>query len=162
MTSYEALTLLISLAGSIGVVISLWLLYRQTGIFNRQLMLGLSQSITDYSLEISRLFLQHPDLRPYFFSGQIIQENHPDYLRAEAVAEVMLDLFWTAMSQARNIQGSEFASDEARAQWRAYIGDCFASSPILTSFLTRRKDWYGQDLVKNMEDGLARARQQIA
>src|SRR5438477_4270833 len=130
MTIFEGLSLLISLAGSIGVVVSLWLLYRQTGIFNRQLMESVAQSVTSYSLEISRLFLQHPDLRPYFFSGQTIEESHPDYLRAEAVAEVILDIFWTMSNEARRIQGFQFADEEARSQWANYMSDCFATSPI--------------------------------
>jgi hypothetical protein len=162
MTTYESLSLVISIAGSIGVIVSLWIWNRQTRIFNRQLMEGISQSMTGYSLEISRLFLQNPDLRPYFFEGKTIDASHPDYLRAEAVAEVILDIFWTMASQARRIQNPEFANTEASSQWAIYIGDCFASSPILTSFLTRRKEWYGQEMVNRMEQGLARARKQAA
>src|SRR5581483_5227997 len=98
MTTYEALSLLISIGGSIGVIISLYLLNRQTRVFNHQLMESISQNVTDYALEISRIFLQNPDMRPYFFSGKPIDESHPDYLRAEAIAEVILDIFWTMMS----------------------------------------------------------------
>ncbi len=83
MTTYEFLTLLFSIASDIGVVISIWLLYRQNRIFTRQLLSSQSHNITDYSLEISRLFLAHPDLRPYFFEGQAIAEGHADYWRAE-------------------------------------------------------------------------------
>src|SRR5258708_7574191 len=164
MTTFESLSLLISIAGSIGVIISLWLIHRQTGGFSRQLMESVTQSVTDYALEISRLFLQHPDLRPYFFAGQTIEESHPDYLRAEAVAEVMLDIFWTMMTQVKRIesQSAEFTNNEARLTWEIYVGDCFATSPILTGFLTKRKDWYGQEMITRMEAGLARARQRSA
>jgi hypothetical protein len=161
MSTYEAISLLISIAGSLGVIYSLWLLNRQTSIFNRQLMEGITANMTGYSLEISRLFLQHPDLRPYFFSGQTIEDGHPDYLRAEAVAEVILDIFWTMGSQARRIQG-EFANPGARALWENYVRDCFATSPILTKFLTMRKDWYGQEMVVLMEQGQAHARQPVS
>lgn len=116
MTIYESLSLLISVAGSIGVILSL-LLNRQTGIFSRQLRESLSQSMTNYTLEISRLFLEHPDLRPYFFEGQLIDESHYDYLRAEALAEVILDIFWTMMTASKHIQENEFADEEARSQW---------------------------------------------
>lgn len=164
MTTYESLSLIISIAGSIGVIISLWIWNRQTRIFNRQLMEGISQSIMGYSLEISRLFLQYPDLRPYFFEGKAIDTNHPDYMRAEAVAEVILDIFWTMATQARRFQSAspEFRDKQAGSLWSIYMGDCFASSPILTSFLMRRKDWYGQDMLQSMEQGLARARQRTA
>ena len=159
MTTYETLSLVISIFGSIGVIASLWLINRQTGVFSRQLMESVTQSLTDYSLEISRLFLQHPDLRPYFFEGQTIDASHPDYLRAEAVAEVILDIFWTMGSQVQRIQGARL-NRNAGAQWEIYVGDCFAASPILTSFLTKRKDWYGPEMISRMEKGLARAQQQ--
>lgn len=162
MTTYESLSLIISIAGSIGVIVSLWIWNRQTRIFNRQLMEGIAQSVNTYSMEISRLFLQNPDLRPYFFGGKTIDESHPDYLRAEAVAEVILDIFWTMLRQSNRIQGVEFADEEARNLWGVYMGDCFAASPLLTSFLMKRKDWYGQDMVNRMEQGLARARQRAA
>src|SRR5579859_5327236 len=158
MTTYEVISLLISIAGSLGVIYSLWLLNRQTGIFNRQLMEGISSNMTEYSLQISRIFLEHPDLRPYFFAGQTMENSHPDYQRAEAIAEVVLDIFWTMSSQAKRVQG-EFANPEARELWQNYIRDCFAQSPILSGFLTLRKDWYGQEMITLMEQGLARARQ---
>ena len=160
MTTFETLSLIASIAGSIGVIASLWLVNRQTRVFQRTLMESISQTMTRYSLDISRIFLENPDLRPYFFSGRPIDENHPDYLRAEAVAEVILDIFWTMNSQAKRIQDAEFRDSDTSSQWALYIGDTFASSPILTNFLTRRKDWYGQEMVNRMEQGLARARQQ--
>src|SRR5260221_455824 len=125
-------------------------------------MEGISQNMMGYSLEISRLFLDHPDLRPYFFSGKTIDESHPDYLRAEAVAEVILDIFWTMMSQAKRVQGDEYTNEQTRQQWALYIGDCFASSPLLTGFLMKRKDWYGDEMMSRLEQGLARARQQVS
>src|SRR5260221_6436040 len=112
MTTYETLSLVISILGSIGVIASLWLIYRQTGVFSRQLAESVTQSLTDYALEISRLFLQHPDLRPYFFEGQTIDASHPDYLRAEAVAEVILDIFWTTGSQGQRMQGTRIITNE--------------------------------------------------
>jgi len=158
MTTYEVISLLISIASSVGVIYSLWLLNRQTGIFNRQLMEGISASMTGYSLEISRIFLEHPDLRPYFFAGQTIENGHPDYLRAEAIAEVILDIFWTMSSQARRYQ-SDLSNPEARVLWENYVRDCFATSPVLSNFLTMRKDWYGREMVILMEQGLAGTRQ---
>lgn len=161
MTPYETLSLIFSIAGSIGVVVSLWLLYRQTSIFRRQLVESQSRSITDYSLEISRLFLAHPDLRPYFFGGKIIAEDHPDYLRAESLAEVILDILWTMMTQASRIDSREFSMKDGREAWNAYVDGFFAGSPILVTFLTKRGDWYGPTMVNRMHEGLARARQQI-
>src|SRR5689334_10271066 len=123
MTVYESLSLLIAVAGSIGVIVSLWLLRRQTDVFRSQLMESVSQSLTNYSLEVSRLFLQNPDLRPYFFDNKVMEESHPDYLRAEAVAEVILDILWIMGAQAKRVRGPKFRDDAAREQWATYVED---------------------------------------
>lgn len=162
MTTYETLSLIFSIAGSIGVVVSLWLLYRQNRIFNRQLVESQSRSITDYSLEISRLFLANPDLRPFFFSGQAIAEDHPDYLRAESLAEVILDIMWTMMTEASRIDSRELSMKDGRDAWNAYVDGFFEGSPLLVSFLTKRGDWYGASMVNRMHEGLARNRQKAS
>jgi hypothetical protein len=158
MTTYETLSLLFSIASSICVVFSLWLLYRQNRIFSRQLVTSQSHNITDYSLEISRLFLAHPDMRPYFFGGQAIAEGHPDYLRAESLAEVILDILWTMQAEARRIDGREFANNSMRSAWDDYVDGFFITSPVMVSFLTKRGAWYGDEMTKRLNAGLAKAK----
>jgi hypothetical protein len=165
MTVYEGLSLLVSAAGFFTVLVSLYLLHRQTTIFAKQadylarsFSSSFSQSMNDFTHQISRLFIQYPELRPYFYMGRTIEETHPDYLRAEAVAEVILDIFWTMAQQAeRFMTPNQF--NEGQQMWLEYVGDCFAQSPILVKVLLQRQHWYGERMVAEMHKGIERAKQ---
>jgi hypothetical protein len=162
MTTYESLSLVVSIAGFFGVAVSIWVFNRQAQIFRQQLMQNLSTDLNKSAREISLIFLQYPELRPYFFDGQPMEQEHPDYYRAEAVAEVMLDIFWTMTSQTRRIRDGDISTGDARSLWANYVGECFAQSPMLCKFLTRHKDWYGPEMVRWMEQGVAHTKQRVA
>jgi hypothetical protein len=161
MTSYEALSLIVWTVSSIAVIVSLVLVYRQTAIFSKQteyvarsLVETLSESLNNQSHEISRIFVEHPELRPYFYGGKTIDENHPDHPRAEAVAELILDIFWSMYSQSQRGDVRALVVDGSDKLWQDFVGDSFAQSPILVKTLMKRRNWYGQALVEQMNAGL--------
>ena len=166
MSTYEIVSLLMSAAGCVTVLCSLFLVYRQTRIFARQtdyvarsLMENLSTNMNNQSHEITRLFIEYPELRPYFYAGVAIEEDHPDYYRAESVAEAILDIFWSMSSQAKRVVNQEFFGREkaAKSLWVDYVSDAFSQSPILVSVLIKRQNWYGEEMVEQMHRSLARA-----
>jgi hypothetical protein len=168
MTSYEALSLIVWTVSSLAVIVSLYLVYRQTSIFAKQteyvarsLVESQSESLNNQSHEISRIFIAYPELRPYFYHGQPIEEDHPDYHRAEAVAELILDIFWSMSNQARRSAPGELDRDGSGKLWQAFVGDSFAQSPILVKTLTKRQNWYGQAMVEQMKAGLQRHSRQV-
>src|SRR5262249_22377425 len=116
--------------------------------------------MNDQSHEISRIFVQYPELRPYFYDGKTIEEDHPDYLRAESVAETILDIIWTMYNQANRVANQEFVTGDAKNLWVAYVTDAFVGGPILVKILTKRQNWYGQEIVEVMKDSLERGKQQ--
>src|SRR5262245_24345793 len=127
MSSYELLSLIVWTISSLAVIVSLYWVNRQTGIFARQteyvarsLMESLAESMNNQSHEISRIFVEYPELRPYFYDSQPIEENNPDFHRAEAVAELLLDIFWTMSSQAQRAATSQFFSGDAAKLWAAF------------------------------------------
>jgi hypothetical protein len=163
MTPYELMSLIVWTISSLAVIISLYWVNRQTAIFAKQteyvarsLVESQSESMNNQSHEISRIFVQYPELRLYFYYAQPIEENHPDYPRAEAVAELILDIFYTMSSQAQRADLSASASVEAGNLWQDFVGDSFAQSPILVKTLTKRQNWYGQAMVEQMKAGLKR------
>jgi len=162
-TPYEVLSLIVSTISSIAVVISLVLVYRQTSIFAKQtqyvarsVLVSLSESMNNQSHEISRLFIEYPELRPYFYDGQTIEEQHPDYHRAEAVAELILDIFWTMGVQARRYIQHEVRTEGDGNLWQDFVAESFAQSPLLVKTLLKRQNWYGKAMVEQMEAGLKR------
>lgn len=100
MSFYELMSLIVWTISSLAVIVSLYWVNRQTSLFAKQTEYvarsfaeSLSESMNNQSHEISRLFVEYPELRPYFYDAQTIEENHPDYHRAEAVAEQFALIF---------------------------------------------------------------------
>ena len=169
MSTVELISLIVSLAGSIAVIVTLWFVYRQTQIFARQtdyvartLSTSLADNINSRVEAITRVFIQYPEMRPHFYEGQPIDESHANYARAEAIAELVLDTLFTISDQARR-SGALRPGQRPDANWEAYVSDSFAQSPILVKFLTERQAWYTEELVELMRRGLqARQSQSLA
>src|SRR5450432_1552586 len=145
MSPYELISLAVWSVGSVAVIVSLYWVNRQTSLFAKQteyvarsLMESMAANMNSQSQEVSRIFIQYPELRPFFYNAQTIEENNPDYYRAEAVAELMLDIFWTMFTQSQRVE------------------DAFAQSPLLVKTLMRRQNWYGKAMVDQMKAGLQR------
>jgi hypothetical protein len=163
ISPYQLLTLIASIISSSAVVLSLILVYRQTRIFARQteyvarsVSANVSESLNDQSHEISRLFVQYPNLRPYFYDGQDIEDTHSDFPRAEAIAELILDIFWSMSTTAQRFMdsGTRLAMENNEKLWQSYVGESFAQSPLLVKTLMKRRNWYGQALVEQMNESL--------
>jgi len=160
MSGYELVSIVVSVAGSAAVLVTLWFVYRQTRIFARQtdyvartLATSLADSINGRVEGITRIFIQYPDMRPYFYKGQAIDESHADYARAEAIAELFLDTLFAIADQAE--RGGELRPGQrVGTNWKAYVRDSFAQSPILVKFLTERQSWYSDKLVELMLQGI--------
>ncbi len=153
MTLYETLSLIVSIISSITILVSLVLVYRQTRIFARQtdyVARSLTDDVKQYlnaqSHEIGRIFIEYPELRPYFYEGKPVTPEHPDYQRVEAIAEVILDIFWTMAEQTRGAAISPEKAAGAR-MWYSYVNDCFTNGPILVEVLKKRESWYGLDIL---------------
>src|SRR5215510_9739458 len=163
MSAYEVISLAVWTISSVAVIISLYWMNRQTALFakqtefvSRSLTESLSESMSNQSHEISRIFLEHPELRPYFFYGQSCEGNNPDYHRAEAAAELILDIYLSMSSQAKRADQRFLETGDPENLWQQYISDAFAHSPILVATLMKRQNWYGQAMVEQMQAGLKR------
>ncbi|MET8283406.1 hypothetical protein [Micromonospora sp. NPDC005174] len=91
---------------------------------------------TDLFLEVDRLFLAQPDLRPYFYDGVQLAEDDVDRHRVEAAAELVLDVFeWIWRRQ-------EELSHRDQEGWRHYILEMLDASPELCRFHHRHPAWH--------------------
>jgi len=150
MTLYELLSLIISAAGFIGVIITLYLMNRQTRMSDRELKENLLVPLKTQQLELDKLFVERPHLRKYFYNGEIISEDKSDeYAQAAAVAEYMLDHFAAVMSHTTT-EGKPLIS----TIWREYMKDCFAHSPILCTTLEKYGRWYPGELSNIKKEAL--------
>lgn len=159
LTPYELTSLVISFLG----LISLIIIYTQTRAITTQtknsaasLHSSAYQAITTQEMEVDKLFVENPTLRPYFFSGKEIREDNLDYALAESIADYELDFFDSAQSQLRLLQELEPTSIDKEA-WDAYFDDSFAHSPILCRRLNELATWYGHALVDRERDVCSKA-----
>ena len=53
--------------------------------------------------DLGRIFIEHPNLRPYFYDNKKISEDDPDYQRVMAIAVFFDDCFTYTESQAATI-----------------------------------------------------------
>src|SRR5262245_43582786 len=124
MSAYEIISLLVWTISSVAVIVSLYWMNRQTRLFakqtefvSRSLTESMAASMNDQSHEISRIFVEYPELRPYFFYGQPCEANNPDFNRAEATAELLLDIYWSMGSQAKRVDQSFRETGDPEGLW---------------------------------------------
>lgn len=150
ITLYELLSLIISTAGFIGIIATLWFLNRQTRIADRALRENLLIPLKNQQLELDKLFIDFPHLRKYFYNGEVFKEDSSDaYAQAAAIAEYILDHMAAIMPQ-RTADGEMLIS----TIWREYIKDSFYNSPILCSTLEKHSRWYPRELYEIKEEAL--------
>ena len=116
-------------------VVSLLIAWR---IGARTLRITTYRSATDLMLEVDRLFVAHPKLRPYFYENVACPRGHADHHRVQAIAELELDVLECIWD------GSRTYSKADRESWAKYINDTLKRSPALQAMRAdpRKQGWY--------------------
>ena len=146
----DLIKLIVSVASFITVCITLILLVYQ----NRTIVLQTRYSgqsvesnvfgiVTNQSLAEDQMFVNAPELRPYFYHGKLITDTDPLAEKVKAAAEYLLDYFdsqATQLAKYPNLWRSE------KDAWEANIIDQFAWSPVLCWYLEVNKTWWSDEL----------------
>src|SRR5262249_53878568 len=130
MTRYEVLSLRVQVVGYFLVVLSLlvtWLQLHQLSEQNRLLVHTQREGPT---LARDRVFIEYPEIRPYFYGGVDIDEKDPLYNKVVAVAEMHLDVFDYKLKYKQEVLGHQPFTETDRI----WAGDMFRSSPILRKY----------------------------
>ena len=165
LTLYEKLSLLISFVGALSLVFifiqtmqataSMDLsrenmdLSRETMELSKASMKSSMYEIMNVqTLEIDKIFLERPHLRPYFYDSKDPSKIRDEKTLHEVmiVAEYQLDFFDLVMTQLDYIPTDE-DSQEDKANWKKYFEDSFAKSPALCKRIGDNPDWYMKRLV---------------
>jgi hypothetical protein len=94
-------------------------------------------------LALDRVFLDHPELRPYFYEGKDLDKSDPLlYAQVEAVAEMHLDVFDYNLNY-RLLFPKEYHFPEGH---ESFIREMLAQSPIMRRALEKRAAWYSPEL----------------
>ena len=145
LSFYEWLTLAISVISTTSLAF-IWYQVKQT---SASLQASAYATIGNYTMDLDKIFLEHPELRPYFYEGQPITKDDKNYHTVMAIAEFQLDFFDATMTQLEirpRESGVEMA--EEKKTWDNYFADSFKNSPALCQRFRELslKGWYRQNL----------------
>lgn len=146
MTTYEKWSLIISALGFFLVVLSMAVLIYQTWLLSRSINATANASVGDRQLEADKIFVEKPELAPYFFDNVEISPGHADYAAAWAVAHLLANFLDTYY-----LQKGQFDQMYTEQLWEAYINDRLRRSPILRRFLEENSTLYTSDIAKCVE-----------
>ncbi|MFG2621192.1 hypothetical protein ACGFXC_26605 [Streptomyces sp. NPDC048507] len=91
---------------------------------------------TDLFMQLNMVFVEYPHVRPYFYDGKPLTRDDPNYHRAQAVAELMLDVFEWIWHRREGI------TEVDRQAWADYVGSMFALSPVLRTYHLDHLAWH--------------------
>jgi len=99
---------------------------------------------------ILKVFVDHPDLRPYFYDGKTSDSNDPNYGIVMTVAEMYLDYFDSFTDPfVRSLDGME-EGGKNWVLWERWFREMMESSPMLYALAEEMKDEYAMDFTKYM------------
>lgn len=148
LTTYEILSLIVSIAGFATVIITLILTRNQTALIAKSLEGNIHQSSASQMFDVDSIFINHPEMRPYFYSRKEINEDDPAYNKALAISEFLLDYFGSIL-----IQRKQYPNVWPTNWWHPYFVDLFANSPLLCHRLKATKEWYIEEMLQLMREG---------
>ena len=138
----QTIGLVINFVGFLAVIGSLSAAQLQLRQASHQTKIQIKDRTLANILTLDRVFLDHPELRPYFYEGKDITEKDPMYPRVVAVAEMHMDVFDYVLEYYENFP-EQFPELEAGHKW---IHDMFESSPITKRHFQAKKHWYSKRL----------------
>jgi hypothetical protein len=139
-------TTITALGGLLGLVVSLGLLTWQTRAVASQTKISnalagttaLAESAAALR-EIITLFIDRPDLRPYFYDGKALPRREAQRNRVLSVAEIFADTLEDGLVVTRLVPAAESQDD-----WIGYCRDMLGSSPALAKSVRSHPHWWPQ------------------
>jgi len=140
--------LAVALFGNVVLIVSVILfglqfreMAKQSRHAARATLASVYQAMNDNMLQINRLFIDRPLLRPYFYGEQELTDESPEEReRVEATAELFTNFIDNVLTQMPLLPGN------LAEPWRAYFRSVTTSSPVLREFWKRRRAWYSEEM----------------
>lgn len=146
----ELIKLIVSVASFVTVCITLILLVyqNQTIVLQTKFSWQSVESnvfgiVTNQTLAEDQMFVNSPELRPYFYHGKLITDTDPLAEKVKAAAEYLLDYFDSQTTQLKKFPNLWRSEKDA---WEANIVDQFAWSPVLCWYLETNNTWWSDEL----------------
>ena len=140
--------LVVALIGNFALLVSVVLLGLQVREMTKQSSHGVQatlasvyQAMNDNMLQINRLFVDRPSLRPYFYAGRELGgESSEERERVEATAELFVNFIDNVLTQ------MPLLPSNLAQPWRTYFASVTTSSPVLRESWKAHREWYSEEM----------------
>ena len=102
-----------------------------------------SAGVATRQLEFDKIILEHPTLYRYFYQGQDLASDDPEYDRVMAAAQLLANYFDGFFQQ----QG-KYRQMWPDRLWKSYIRDHTAKSPVLRRYVLANSRWFSSEFVQ--------------
>ena len=102
--------------------------------------------------ELNKIFINNPELWPYFELGEDISPNDKNYFKVVALATFHLDLIDSIWTESNYIERLQRDSSDEWKSWDSWINELFEKSPIMCKRLKKVSSWYVPEFITYLEE----------
>jgi hypothetical protein len=143
VNTYESTTAFVAilqlLVSGLGFVVVAWTLR----VLVRQIDAQSSAGVATRQLEFDKVILEHPCLYRYFYQGQDIAPDDPEYTRVMAATQLLANYF-DGYFQRQGMYRQMWPD----IKWKSYIQDHVAKSPVLRRYVVENHNWFSREFVQ--------------
>ena len=112
-----------------------YFIYRQFVLINKTIQFSNETSLYVENFQVRKNFLNHPELRQFFFDGLSIDKSHEKYLVATTIAEMYLNYL-------ENLTSKSDALPKIQEDLKIFIKDVLSSSPLMLEIVQKNSIRY--------------------
>lgn len=135
----------LTLAGDVILAATMVVFILQIRWMARSTRSGVYQTVVDQMMSIDRLFVDRPELRPYFYGNEPPPCEVLDRERVTAATELFIDFMDNVTTQAPHMP--EYLS----GPYALYFRTIAATSPSIREFWRAHRDWYDYSLQRILD-----------
>lgn len=140
---YDLLTLIANWLGPVVTVLGFIFIWVQLKNQRRSLESQTSWQVYGLGSQVLAMFVQFPELRPYFHGGQIqLPDEEPMRSRVLAAIEVFCDHLENIVARRDDMDAGTYEV------WESYMRKLHKRSPVLRDFLDQEADRYSHDFLR--------------
>ncbi len=136
-----------SAAAVLIALIGFFFIYKQINQINQSGRASAHAAIFSHSLELTRLMLENPEVRPYLSDGKELHKEDPLYDKVILACEMFGDFYEHVSLQRENLP------EQSRACWDKAIAYRYHNNPALKNYIDSHRVVYSSDLFGSIKRG---------
>lgn len=148
--NWEAVSAVGAWVGPVVTIIGFILVARQLRGERIALETQTGWQIYELSLSVLNMFVEHPELRPYFYDNKPVPDLESEKNQVLAAAEVVADHLENIVLSRKSL------GEETYAVWVKYMAGIYRKSPVLQGFLHPDSEGYrySEEFLVRVREGL--------